>query len=263
MEEWYEIGPYTKGAAENTAPRISCAGGICVGTRRAAQVPRAGLAQVPPGRAPTHATTLTIEECGPNPSPLVSPAGSLPGLASGTALWMASSWLLSSSISWTFSRLSASLEPPFPSLASSDTSCSSSDSGSGQKRCLMCEARMQTTKMPTMMMHSTPEPMCIQRPNISSTPMRTRMTPRPYASKSNIWTRSCTMKNVARRPNMARTLELNPMYWFGICATFALTLSKAKMMSENSTMTITTKSNDNFSLPVAWSQTSMRVPCSS
>merc|ERR1740138_1621448 len=49
--------------------------------------------------------------------------------------------------------------------------------------------------------------------NISSTPMKTRMRQRPYGSRSNMSTRSSMMKNIARSPYMAMTLELKAMNW--------------------------------------------------
>merc|ERR1719293_154815 len=48
-------------------------------------------------------------------------------------------------------------------------------------------------------------------------------------------TKSLTMKNMARKPNMASTLELKATYESGSCATLALTLSRAKTMSVSST----------------------------
>merc|ERR1740121_2582551 len=63
-------------------------------------------------------------------------------------------------------------------------------------------------------------------------------------------TKSLTMKNMARKPNMASTLELNATYESGNWATLALTLSRAKTMSVSSTHATTMNRSVTCTLPV-------------
>merc|ERR1719343_247833 len=68
-------------------------------------------------------------------------------------------------------------------------------------------------------------------------------------------TKSLIMKNMARRPNMASTLELKATYESGSCATLALTLSRAKTMSVSSTHATTMNRSVTWTLPVSLSCT--------
>merc|ERR1740130_46289 len=68
-------------------------------------------------------------------------------------------------------------------------------------------------------------------PIMSLTPMNTRTIATPYFSKENKCTNTSMMKNVARRPSIAKTAQVYARKRSGTCATIALTESTANKIS--------------------------------
>merc|ERR1719316_2460161 len=104
------------------------------------------------------------------------------------------------------------------------------------------EARIEEPRVAKRMMQTTPGGMCTSLPRINLMPMKTRIAATPYLRNWKSWTSSSTMKNIARRPSIAKTAEVYAKKRSGTWATIALTESTANRISLISKQITTRKS---------------------